>query len=123
MSNIENICYFYNYKERNIIQKWGITIWYWRKISLSVLLCLSLCDPMDYSPPGSSAYGIFQARILEWVAMSFSSSVLQNIIYNCQWSVKQEILNSQEDGTGGLVTSTNYVVKNYIMEETESTEI
>ena len=42
------------------------------------------CDPMDYSPPGSSVYGIFQARILEWVAMSFSSSVLQNIIYNCQ---------------------------------------
>ena len=31
--------------------------------------CLTLCDPMDYSPPGSSVYGILQARILEWVAM------------------------------------------------------
>ena len=32
----------------------------------------TLCDPMDYSLPGSSVYGIFQARILEWVAISFS---------------------------------------------------
>ena len=29
----------------------------------------NLCDPMDYSPPGSSVHGIFQARILEWVAI------------------------------------------------------
>ena len=35
-------------------------------------LCLTLCDPMDCSPPGSSVRGILQARILEWVAMSFS---------------------------------------------------
>ena len=34
--------------------------------------CLTLCDPMDCSPPGSSIHGIFQARILEWVAISFS---------------------------------------------------
>ena len=31
--------------------------------------CLTLCDPKDYSPPGSSIHGILQARILEWVAM------------------------------------------------------
>ena len=30
--------------------------------------CLTLCDPMDCSPPGSSVYGIFQVRILEWVS-------------------------------------------------------
>ena len=30
--------------------------------------CLTLCDPMDYSPPGSSVHGILQSRILEWVA-------------------------------------------------------
>ena len=29
-------------------------------------LCLALCNPMDYSLPGSSAHGIFQARVLEW---------------------------------------------------------
>ena len=34
--------------------------------------CLTLCDPMDSSPPGSSVHGISQARILEWVAMSYS---------------------------------------------------
>ena len=34
--------------------------------------CPTLCDPMDCSPPGSSVYGIFQARVLEWVAISFS---------------------------------------------------
>jgi len=35
-------------------------------------LCPTLCDPMDCSLPGSSVCGIFQARILEWVAISFS---------------------------------------------------
>ena len=33
---------------------------------------ITLCDPMDCSPPGSSVHGIFQARILEWVAISSS---------------------------------------------------
>ena len=33
---------------------------------------LTLCDPMDCSPPGSSVLGILQARILEWVAIPFS---------------------------------------------------
>ena len=32
--------------------------------------CPTLCDPMDYSPPGSSVHGILQARIVEWVAIS-----------------------------------------------------
>ena len=35
-------------------------------------LCLTLCDPRDCSPPGSSVHGIVQARILEWVTISFS---------------------------------------------------
>ena len=34
--------------------------------------CLTLSNPMDYSPPGSSVHGILQARILEWVAKPFS---------------------------------------------------
>ena len=37
--------------------------------------CLTLCDPMDCSPPGSSVNGISQARILEWVAISFSRGI------------------------------------------------
>ena len=38
----------------------------------SLQLCLTLCDPIDSSPLGSSVPGILQARILEWVAISFS---------------------------------------------------
>ena len=38
-------------------------------------LCPIPCDPMDCSPPGSSVHGIFQARILEWVAISFSGGL------------------------------------------------
>ena len=34
--------------------------------------CPTLCDPMDYSLPGSSIHGIFQARVLEWGAVAFS---------------------------------------------------
>ena len=37
-------------------------------------LCLTLCDPIDGSPPGSPVPGILQARTLEWVAISFSSA-------------------------------------------------
>ena len=40
----------------------------------SLQSCLTLCDPMDCSPPGSSVRGILQARILEWVAISFSNT-------------------------------------------------
>ena len=35
-------------------------------------LCPTLCNPIDFSPPGSSVHGILQARILEWFAMPFS---------------------------------------------------
>ena len=38
-------------------------------------LCPTLCDPMDCSPPCSSVHGILQARILEWVAISFSEGL------------------------------------------------
>ena len=36
---------------------------------MSVHSCLTLCDPMNRSPPGSSVHGILQARILEWIAI------------------------------------------------------
>ena len=36
---------------------------------------LTLCDPMDCSPPGSSFHGIFQARVLEWFAITFSEVI------------------------------------------------
>ena len=40
----------------------------------SLQLCPTLCDPIDGSPTGSSVPGILQARILEWVAISFSNA-------------------------------------------------
>ena len=40
----------------------------------SLQLCLTLCDPIDSSPPGSSVHGIIQARTLEWVAISSSNA-------------------------------------------------
>ena len=40
--------------------------------------CLTLCDPMDCSPPGSSVHGISMAKILEWVAISFSRESSQS---------------------------------------------
>ena len=40
----------------------------------SLQSCLTLCDPIDSSPPGSPIPGILQARTLEWVAISFSNA-------------------------------------------------
>ena len=50
----------------------------------SLQLCLTLCDPIDDSPPGSPVPGIFQARTLEWVAISFSNV--------WKWKVKVKLL-------------------------------
>ena len=36
---------------------------------LSIRSCPTLCDPMDWNPPGSSVHGILQTRLLQWVAM------------------------------------------------------
>ena len=49
---------------------------------LCVQLCLTLCDPMDCSPTGSSVHGIFQARLLEWVAIAFSEDMLKMLFNN-----------------------------------------
>ena len=46
----------------------------------SLQSCPTLCDPIDGSPPGSSAPGILQARILEWVAISFSNMLSRLVI-------------------------------------------
>ena len=43
--------------------------------------CPTLCDPMDSSSPGSSAHGILQARILEWVTMPSSRNIFM-VVYD-----------------------------------------
>ena len=53
----------------------------WKSKSLAIFCaqsCLTLCDPMDCSPSGSSLHGILQARILEWVAVSSSRGSSQS---------------------------------------------
>ena len=60
----------------------------------------TLCDPMDDSLPGSSIHGIFQIRILEWVAISFSTII-------ADWNAKVE---SQE--IPGVTVKLGLVVKN-----------
>ena len=57
--------------------KWGV-------LAKLLQLCLTLCDPIDGSPPGSPGPGILQARTLEWVAISFSSA--------WKWKVKVKSL-------------------------------
>jgi len=47
---------------------------YMQNAAKSLQLCPTLCDPIDGSLPGSSVPGILQARILEWVAISFSNA-------------------------------------------------
>ena len=55
--------------------------------------CLILHDPMDCSPPGSSIHGIFQARVLEWGAISFSARILREMQlkwFHCPISSQRE---------------------------------
>ena len=67
-----------------LLQGW---LWHfnWKYCTTSVIqvsevtqLCLTLCDPMDYSLPVSSVHGIFQAIVLEWIAISFSRGIFPN---------------------------------------------
>ena len=55
-----------------MIHEHGMPFTYLLMKVLVVQLCLTLCNPMDSSLPGSSVHGMLQARILEWVANSFS---------------------------------------------------
>ena len=48
-------------------------------------LCLTLSNPMDCSLPGSSVHGIFQARVLEWVAIACSVFLGSVILFLVSW--------------------------------------
>ena len=73
-------------------------------------LCPTLCEPMDCSLPGCSAHGIFQAMVLEWVAISFSrrsswprdQTRVSSIVGRCftVWATKSVIINSAAMNTG-----------------------
>ena len=53
--------------DREVDQGLGLAV-----LCLVAQSCLTLCDPMNSSPPGSSVHRILQARILEWVVVPFS---------------------------------------------------
>ena len=57
--------------------------------------CLTLSDPIDCSPPGSSIHGIFQARVLEWGAIAFSGATVHSV-------AKTEIQLKQQSSTHAL---------------------
>ena len=64
---------FFDPQDKNKICAGGVVLDDWLGCCVYVdQLCLTLCDLVDCSPPGSSVHGVLQARTLEWVAMSFS---------------------------------------------------
>ena len=68
--------------------------------------CPTLCDPMDCSPPGSSVHGILQARILEWVAISFSRGSSQPRDKTLYPTLQAVSLPSELSGKNGVDGST-----------------
>ena len=50
--------------------------------------CLTLSDPMDCNPPGSSIHGILQARGLEWGAIAFSRTVVNCLLFKCPDTIR-----------------------------------
>ena len=61
-------------------------------------LCLTLRNPIDYSPPGSSVHEILQARIMEWVAVSFSRDLPHPGIEPSSPALQADSLLSQPPG-------------------------
>ena len=84
--------------------KWSVS-WDFSRNSVCAQSCPTLWDPMDCSLPGSSVHGIFQARLLDWVATSYSrgswprdqtwvsciSCIGRHILYHCAiWEALEE---------------------------------
>ena len=67
-------------------------------VALVTQSCLTVCDPMDYSPPASSVQGILQARILEWVAVSYSKNLLNPEIEPRSPTLQADSLPSEPPG-------------------------
>ena len=63
-----------------------------------IKLCLTLCDPTDWNPPGSSVHEISQARILEWVAISFSKGSSWPRDWTCVSCIGRRILHAEPPG-------------------------
>ena len=67
--------------------------------------CLTLSDPVDGSPPGSSVHGIFQARVLEWVTIAFSTlPLLQMNLFTKQrlTDIENTLVVTKGESGGGI---------------------
>ena len=73
-------------------------------------LCPTFCDSMNCSPPGSTVHGVFQARILEWVAISFSRGSPQPRIEpaSSAWQADSLPLNHPGSPTGHYAIEYNF---------------
>ena len=81
--------------------------WEHYMLALVTQSCLTLCDPRDCRPPCSSVHGIFQARILEWVAIPFSKGYSRpraqiRVSYIADGFFFFNLLNHQESPRGTL---------------------
>ena len=75
-----HVCKTINYLAHNLLESWSPIVKIFQYTTMVIMneviqLCLTLCDPMDCSLPGSSVHGIFQAIVLEWIAISFSRGI------------------------------------------------
>ena len=88
-----------------ILHHLNLTAVLWGKFFCCCLVtksCLTLCNLMDYGPPGFSVHGILQAGILEWVAISYSRDwtwvsqvfcIGRQILYHCStWEAMRQVL-------------------------------
>ena len=86
--------------------------------------CLTLHDPMDCSPPGSSVHGIFQARVLEWVAIAFSSmmSLLGNkyVLSDFQVSSTMGFLNQKLQLYLGFLNSSKVQINQHLFSHSQT---
>ena len=77
-------------------QQWNIIV-YMYAYSIAQL-CLTLCNPMDCSPPGSSIHGILQVRILEWVTIRFSRGSFWRRCWTCISCIPGRVFTAEPQG-------------------------
>ena len=75
--------------------------------------CPTLSDPMDYSLPGSSVHGIFQARVLEWVVIAFYSHASKVMLKILQARLQQYVNRELPDVQTGFRKSRGTIVNIY----------
>ena len=73
-----------------------------------IQLCLTLCDPMDCSLRGLFVHGVFQARILEWVAISFSRESSQLRDLTCVCCTEDRFFTTERPGSPCFVLAVHY---------------